>query len=739
MTGLLMMAPLVLGGGLAQAQAIALPAHAIPGIQQHLNLHGVHQKKAKRKGNQLVIHGCPKLVAKELHIVRAVPQPGHPDHYSFILNGTIENRGLTGQASAGFNVSRKLNGRVVHRVALSLFEKQVRHQQRFDLNRDFHPSGTLHVPIQSQAISRVDASHSTFELSVTNLSNHQGKCSVYNPTVATVSSGKVRQALPAQLHGGVSQQVGTLKKNGASAARKPLFGRSKPVTRRGGKSLLSPQAKGGTRHLLGGGHTIPPRIAGIRLDSVTPTITTAGASVTVHGQFPGVSMSDSRFEYNLFLYPRGGSFRDDALMHITHVSMTALTATVPNHNPGNFLLRIDTRVRGNDFATPTRSNSIPITIRRSLGASGFAPKPMFGPGSGRPVTGPHGTSLTDRAQMKLTLLHMTQNNEIIRNGTKINLISPVEAQFFIDNKGTAVGFVTVQRMLGSSPVPSAIHFDGYSSLGAAGVAPSPASDGSKIIEIQPGGFALVTLKNIIVQDHERDMGFNLEGGLHWHPMFALRTKTNAPYSDSNMTDNVVSGGDIPVRTLAGLTVLPIPHSKVLLTESPYGGGQWDDGTVHPVSLDFTVKIKNNGRTSAPHPLLVIVKGTGENDPGGGIDYRPSTMHRIGSGSCDKGVGSHYCTIRQVATIPSLRPGQIYSAAIHIDHIPHTIVLVKNHMQDSGVKEAIGPFMCGRGGIGGSVEITAEFTDDRRGDRNNNARVIAGRFGQANSQWKCTLE
>jgi len=748
MTGLLMMAPLVLGGGLAQAQAIALPAHAIPGIQQDLNLHGVHQKKAKRKGFRPIIRGCPKLVARELHIVRAVPQPGHPDHYSFILDGTIENRGLTGQASAGFNVSRKLNGRVVHRVALSLFEKQVRHNQRFDLNRDFPPSRTLHLPIQSQAISRADASHSTFELSVTNLSNHQGKCSVYNPTVATVSSGKVRQALPAQLHGGVSQQVGTLKKNGASAARKPLFGRSKPVTRRGGKSLLSPHAKGGTRHLLN---------AGIRLDSVTPTITTAGASVTVHGQFPGVSMSDSRFEYNLFLYPRGGSFRDDALMHITRISMTALTATVPNHNPGNFLLRIDTRVRGNDFATPTRSNSIPITIRRSLsgfapkpmfghgsgrpvtgpggtsltdrtqmklGSSGFVPKPMFGPGSGRPVTGPHGTSLTERAQMRLSLIDMIQNNEIIRNGITLN--RPIQAEFLIENKGTATGFVTVHRMLGSSPAPGdsqfkGVGFGGGGRASSGGVAASsPAPDGSKIFEVDPGGVITVGL-NIIVHYSDRDVysgatGSGGHGSLRWRPMFMLLSATNAPYSDSNMTDNTVRSGAIPITSPLDISVLnPLLHS------TPYAGGEgWDEGTEHPTTLDFTVKVKNNElQASEPQFMYVTVRGTGETGFPHGFTYDSGFgFHPIGA--CDSWP---ICQLKYHTRVPAIQAGQEHSFVIHFDNIPHRIVLARAQPPHHGaVKVAIGPYLC----RGVSAEIIVKLKDSPRGN-NNIVYVYDGSF------------
>ncbi|PIY05282.1 MAG: hypothetical protein COZ20_03640 [Gallionellales bacterium CG_4_10_14_3_um_filter_54_96] len=252
------MASLVFGGSLAQA--ITLPADSVPGVQKNINPKvanpNIAPKKINRiKGSQPITMGCPKLAAQELHIVRAVPQPGHPGEYRFILDGTIVNHGFAGVASFGMNAYQTPPGGTARRIALNLLKQNVRRNQRLSISRD------LHMTVQSDPISRETSSVPSFTLSVLNMNNDKGQCSERSPTVATVSTAKVRQAFPVQPHGDVSQQVGTLKKNGAGAGLstpKPLFGQGKPVTGRDGKSLIPPKI--GPMHVLGGDAPATPHV-----------------------------------------------------------------------------------------------------------------------------------------------------------------------------------------------------------------------------------------------------------------------------------------------------------------------------------------------------------------------------------------------------------------------------------------------------------------------------------------------
>jgi len=243
------------------AQAGGLNPGVMPNLNMHLNIplrpaaasgkksHAIRLRLPRLPG-QRKPPVCPKLVAGELHIVRTVSQPG--DKYKFILDGTIFSRGGAGMATAGFNVTQGIQGRAGgKKIALKLFNQQVRPNGRLTIKRDFHTT------VQSDALTRQQAGHTVFKLAVTNLRNGKGLCGEYNPTTATVTSAQVRRALPA-----LSQRVGTIKKprNFASSALSgsKRFGLNKPVTGPGGKPLLPPQASGGTRHVLSGGHAMLP-------------------------------------------------------------------------------------------------------------------------------------------------------------------------------------------------------------------------------------------------------------------------------------------------------------------------------------------------------------------------------------------------------------------------------------------------------------------------------------------------
>jgi hypothetical protein len=158
---------------------------------------------------------CPKLVAKELHVVRVSSQPGlaGTPAYRFVLAGTVSNRGAAGLAAAGLNVTQSIQGKPEKRIALKLFKQQAQHNQNFDLN------GDLHLSIQSDVLSRSQATRVTFKLNVTNLRNDKGNCGEYRPTVATITSGQSSRALPAQTKGiGLSDKANKVANNSSFKA-----------------------------------------------------------------------------------------------------------------------------------------------------------------------------------------------------------------------------------------------------------------------------------------------------------------------------------------------------------------------------------------------------------------------------------------------------------------------------------------------------------------------------------------
>lgn len=151
--------------------------------------------------------GCPRLVARELHIVRVVPQrmPGGGQTFRYILNGTIENRGLAGIATAGLNVTQRAE-RGVKRIALKLFKQSVQPNQRLDLSAD------LHLQVQSDPIRPTANAFPSFTLNVTNLRNDYGQCADAQGTEVGITSEAVRQALPVQHRKSSSLQVGPVNK-----------------------------------------------------------------------------------------------------------------------------------------------------------------------------------------------------------------------------------------------------------------------------------------------------------------------------------------------------------------------------------------------------------------------------------------------------------------------------------------------------------------------------------------------
>lgn len=135
--------------------------------------------------------------------MRVVPQrmPGGEQNFRYILNGTIENRGLAGIAVAGLNVTQRAE-RGAKRIALKLFKQNVQPNQRLDLSAD------LHVQVQSDPIRPTTNTFPSFTLNVANLRNDYGQCADAHGTEVRITSEAVRQALPVQHRKDSSLQVG---------------------------------------------------------------------------------------------------------------------------------------------------------------------------------------------------------------------------------------------------------------------------------------------------------------------------------------------------------------------------------------------------------------------------------------------------------------------------------------------------------------------------------------------------
>ncbi|WP_020674990.1 hypothetical protein [Geopsychrobacter electrodiphilus] len=182
--------------------AINLPAATVKGLSHQARPTGV---SSLVKGP--AVQGCPKLVARELHIVRVVPQRASTGEQAFryLLNGSIQNRGLAGVAVVGVNVTQKTQRGAVKRVALKLFRQRVQPNQRLDL------LGDLHVQVQSEPILASANPLPSFSLNVLNMQNDHSQCGERAGTTVSISANIVRRALLTQLKGDVSLSVDSVQ------------------------------------------------------------------------------------------------------------------------------------------------------------------------------------------------------------------------------------------------------------------------------------------------------------------------------------------------------------------------------------------------------------------------------------------------------------------------------------------------------------------------------------------------
>jgi len=315
-------------------------------------------------------------------------------------------------------------------------------------------------------------------------------------------------------------------------------------------------------------------------------------------------------------------------------------------------------------------------------------------------------------QMKLTLKALKVNNrDAIMNGVSIG--DRVSAWFDIHNLGTVSGQVKV----------------GYMSSALINARPVFTTNG--YVTVAPGQTSTTVLS---VRINARNYDKNIHHGA-WNPVFKLLTTRNNIYRDSYMADNVIVKNYIPLIAKEDLAVVSIEGVK--LAESWRGGGDWDYGTPHPVSLEFLVKVKNNGsRNSRPTRLSITV--IGKRSAISEILHDPH-IERHTIGSC-----AHWpmCTMNQDVSIAAISAGQTGSFRVRFNNIPHQIVTSNRHHNR---RVAVGPYICARHWAGGGVapgraSITAFLrqadVDEALSFRANNLLTLTGKFGSGHT---CGME
>ncbi len=572
---------------LTPAGAVNLSKQTIGGIQQSAKPaiagDAVIQKSSPAKKIPLNrAQACPKLFAKGLRVVRVVPQParGGVQTYRFILDGNIANRGATGVANAGLNVTQSVQGKPGKRIALKLFKKQVNKKQVLNVSRD------LRVTIQSDELSRAQVSHTVFKMNVTNMRNAQGACGDYSPTVSTLSAAQLSRALPTPVRG-VSQQAGVIPPVARPPARLGFAAPALPAKRSLKTQKPAPGLNQPPLATIKTGRPVPkvhPVIPGKRGSAQTKAVTPPSFSLKRMGkQKPPVKPAQG-----FGLAPQA----------ITKKPVKGRGGFAPKAAVGSFgLNKPVTATGGKSFLPPAAtagsrhvlSDDVP---RPRIG--GFAPLAGVNTNVAHtPITGSGGASLLPAGapQMKLTLKSVHRVNDrsddfpanIVGRGDR------VVAVFDITNLGSATGRVKVGRI------------------------GRPLFITDEILTLAPGHTGNLQLEVPVTN------GNYAEGA--WKAVFGLMTATNQEYHDSNIADNYVTAS-MSFDTWSGdIAVEKIEEAKITMStnvsDSFYGSQRipwisesWQGtGYETPKMLTLLVKVKNyDFRESAPQQLTVFVKG-----------------------------------------------------------------------------------------------------------------------------------
>lgn len=310
---------------------------------------------------------------------------------------------------------------------------------------------------------------------------------------------------------------------------------------------------------------------------------------------------------------------------------------------------------------------------------------------------------TNAPQMKLTLRDIKVNNRSVLASGSVDLEAHAVAWIEIHNLGTVAGQVRAAYMIGNHPYFA-----------------------SNIVSVAPNGKADVLLNirlNISPWDRNIHTIRRVEG-LWWNPRFALLTTGSSLYRDSYMQDNSYYDSQaILIKVKNDLAVVAIENIK--LTET-WQGGQVEQsyGTVHPVSLEAVVKIKNNGtQTSQPTVMSVIWNGI---QPAHS-DVEKS-KHAVRHRAID--CAGRECLLGQAVNISAIRAGDTGSFRVRFEHIPYYIMRPSQH---HGLKVALGPYICERTGITPGhalikVQLQRAAANEVPRLRTDNQLILNGKFG-----------
>ncbi len=452
------------------------------------------------------------------------------------------------------------------------------------------------------------------------------------------------------------------------------------------------------------------------ITSLSPTRVQPGQVVMLQGRFNAANFQNRKYRFSLNKRRSPRHLQGAINGYIETLRVTATTAVVripatwqrkPVY-PGEYVLSIKDASRNRSLF-----NGIPLNVinTAALGAAKTTARNQINQRQQQRIGGNLSQTtrprlpLTSRApQMKLTLTGLkVHNRDIMRSSVSIG--DDVLAKLEIQNLGTVTARVKV----------------GYMNTALVNARPLYTTNG--FVTVAPGQ-RVTTLMNVIIKERNFDRNINRRA---WNPVFRLLTTRNTIYRDSNMADNIAVRNSIPLKAIKDLAIVSIEGIK--LKESYLGGQQWDDGTIHPVSLEFLVKIKNNGsQTSRVTNLSLTVMGKKSaitaalNDPG---------VERHSIGRC---AYWPICTLNKELPITAIASGRTETFRVSFNNLPHQIVISKRHYR----RVAVGPYICawdwdGGNVLPGRISISAFLrqanVDEAPSFRRNNSLILQGKFGR----------
>lgn len=314
-----------------------------------------------------------------------------------------------------------------------------------------------------------------------------------------------------------------------------------------------------------------------------------------------------------------------------------------------------------------------------------------------------GLRLDNHPQAQLKLIFKQFNST---SGNERSLGDRVMALLEVENHGQTTESVRVHYMVGRNPT----------------------TDSTGILTLNPGQKLPAVIKMQLPnssRSSDRNIHFDQPTNyMWWTPAFALRKVNGAPFTDSNMADNVIGPSDgfvVPLSPKVDLAVVGI--EGVRLMETWRGGVSLENGTTHPVSLDTTIKIRNNGLQNSPPMNMAVNLMSVKEAITEARSHRNAQYTRVG-----RCAYWPQCSMTLELTVPAIPVGQTRSFPVHFAPIPHSIE------RAGSTKMAGGPYACGRGGevLASTAKISATLrtADEDIAFMHNNSLTKEGKFAMA---------